>query len=145
MLAGSVGREPSGDGGMVSVALGLSGRNQAVECGRIWDTLIKDLARQDRELDFSHAVSHRRAAVSRGTNGVQPTAMFGREVKLQLARDAQCLSRCKGFIQRRQGMRMYPQFCVSTYQSGLLSTIPFRECPKSLCNCGAQRWASQKI
>ena len=86
------------------------------DCG-IRGTLSEHLSRQDREFDFSHAVSHRRATVARhercstmhGPCGPL-TAMFGRKVKRKLAGDTQRLGWCKGLCNAPLKLGFYRRF-----------------------------------
>ena len=74
---------------MVLIALGLPGGDFLVQELGIGDPAIQTLCRKNREFAFGH---------------IEPTAMFGRVVKLQLARDPASLSGRKRLVQRRWRM-----------------------------------------
>lgn len=80
---GLVGRKAPVDGCSLGVAFSLPGRHFRTYRGCVWQPAIQALPGQDGELDFCH---------------VEPTAVLGRVVKLELANDAAGFGRLKRFV-----------------------------------------------
>ena len=77
-------REAPLDGRPLRVAAPFIGVDFPAEGGDIRDTAIQALALQDAQFDFGH---------------IEPTAVFGRVVKLQLSENPSGLFRGEGFIE----------------------------------------------
>ena len=84
-----VGTELPVDLRLVMVTLGLPSRDFSTQGLNLGNPAIQTLAGQDGEFTFSH---------------IEPTAMFGGVVKLQLAGDPACFGGCKGLVEGGWGM-----------------------------------------
>ena len=87
--AGIGNREAPGNCGVVIVSSLLPGVYGSLESFDCWTALSQAGAREYRQFNLSH---------------VQPTAMDGREVESQLARDAPCFGSWKGVVERTKGV-----------------------------------------
>ena len=77
------------DSSPLVIATPLPGRDQGLHSLNGWDTLLETLANQDGKLKLGH---------------VEPTSMFGREMKLELAGNPMSFKRVKDFVQDSQSM-----------------------------------------
>ena len=84
-----VGGKAPGDGAALSIALSLQGGNTLTQVLHTCHATRQTASCKDTNLDLGH---------------IQPTAMFGRVMKLHAPQDAPRLGGFKGFIQGSSGM-----------------------------------------